>query len=269
MRNFEAQDSEWLRKITTIATDIDGTLTDEHGHFSEELIRAFLLCKQTGIKVILITGRPASWVQGMVEYFPVAGGIGENGGLYCPKQKEAPMRVLVGSNNDLPEVTLEYVERGRLARMAMFADLKLRFPQLRPTGDCVTRLTDFTFPLDNLSIEDLVLIESMCRAKSFGFTYSSIHGHIKDPDQHKASGILKLIQNVPELAASVEQIVTVGDSRNDQEMFDPQHFPYSVGVANIAKHLPHMHIHPAYVTAEPGVIGFCQLVDLLIESRKQ
>lgn len=101
-----------------------------------------------------------------------------------------------------------------------------------------------------------------------GGTYSSIHGHIKDSRQHKASGILKTITLVPELQTVAEQVVTVGDSRNDQEMFDSRHFPYSVGVANIAKHLPGMVIKPTYVTTSSGVDGFCELIDALVKSRK-
>ncbi len=262
-----AHKSDWLKDITTIATDIDGTLTNEDGHFSAELIRAFEVCLRASIRVLLVTGRPASWVQGMVEYLPVVGGIGENGGIYCPKQKEADMRLLMVDEATMPPVSLAAIEAGRLGRLKVFERLKEKYPQLVPTGDCVTRLTDFTFPLGNLSHTDLADIETICSSAGYGFTYSSIHGHIKHPDQHKASGILKTIRLVPELKATVEQVITVGDSRNDQEMFDHQLFPYSVGVANIARHVPHMAILPQFVTIQPGVLGFCELVEQLLAAR--
>ncbi len=258
----------WLQTIDTIATDVDGTLTDEHGHFSPELISAFLLCERYNIKVILVTGRPASWVQGMVEYLPVKGGIGENGGLYCPKKREAPMRLLMAEADNLPEISLDYVEATRKQRLAVFDLIRAQYPFLKPTGDCVTRLTDFTFPIDNLTASDLVSIEAICHDKNWGFTHSSIHGHIKDPNQHKASGILKTIRLVPELQTDAERVVTVGDSRNDQEMFDPSLFPHSVGVANITRHLPSMQVPPSYITTLPGVQGFCELIDHLVKNRK-
>lgn len=257
----------WLRGIDTVATDVDGTLTNLSGHFSAELIAAFEQCQRNNIRVLLVTGRPASWVQGMVEYLPVAGGIGENGGLYCPKEREAPMRLLTTDDDLLPEVTLEYVENTRRERLKMFALLRERYPHLRPTGDCVTRLTDFTFPIDGLVANDLQAIEAMCHAQGWGFTHSSIHGHIKDPRQHKASGISQVIKKISNLRTDPSRVVTVGDSRNDQEMFDPVHFPRSVGVSNIERHLPNMQVHPAYITILPGVQGFCELVTHLTRNR--
>lgn len=258
-------DFAWLAGIDTVATDVDGTLTDSNGHFTPGLIDAFLTCQRHGIRVILVTGRPASWVQGMVEYIPVAGGIGENGGLYCSKTKEAPMRLLMTDADNLPEISMEYVEQTRAERHRVFDLIRQVYPRLRPTGDCVTRLTDFTFPLDGLSTEDLAIINSICADNGWGFTYSSIHGHIKDQRQHKASGILKTIELVSELRTHPARVVTVGDSRNDQEMFDPQYFPYSVGVANIERHLPNMQIKPGYVTVSPGVEGFRELIHALVK----
>lgn len=266
LKLLEANKS-WMKTITTIASDIDGTLTDEDGHFSPELIQAFLLCQRIGIKVILVTGRPASWVQGMVEYLPVAGGIGENGGLYCPKEKEAPMKMLMTNESSLPNANWDAIEQAHLRRRQMFEKLLERYPQLYPTADCITRLTDFTFPIANLTHDDLEIINALCVANGYGFTYSSIHGHIKHPDQHKASGIQTVLTYVPELQAERHQVVTVGDSRNDQEMFDKSTFPNSVGVANIEKHLPSMSIHPAYVTTLPGAKGFCELIDYLVKNR--
>ncbi len=76
-----------------------------------------------------------------------------------------------------------------------------------------------------------------------------------------------MIGLVPELRTSPARVVTVGDSRNDQEMFDPQHFPHSVGVANIERHLPSMQIQPSYVTVSPGVEGFRELIQALVKGR--
>lgn len=127
-----------------------------------------MACQRVGIRVILVTGRPASWVQGMVEYLPVAGGIGENGGLYCSKAKEAPMQLLITDDSTLPEVSLEFVEKTKADRHRVFDLIKQQYPFLRPTGDCVTRLTDFTFPLVGLSSPDLVIIAHICAANGWG-----------------------------------------------------------------------------------------------------
>ncbi|MBI4836509.1 MAG: HAD hydrolase family protein [Candidatus Abawacabacteria bacterium] len=133
----------------------------------------------------------------------------------------------------------------------------------------MARLTDFTFPLEGLNYTDLIEIERLCQVNGWGFTYSSIHGHIKDPHQHKAAGIRKLIRLASELRTEAKQLITVGDSRNDQEMFDSSLFPYSVGVANIERHLNQMQYHPKYVTEAPGAAGFCELIAALVKNKRQ
>jgi hydroxymethylpyrimidine pyrophosphatase-like HAD family hydrolase len=54
-----------------------------------------------------------------------------------------------------------------------------------------------------------------------------------------------------ELDAELDRWVYVGDSTNDQLMFE--HFPHSVGVANIARFVPQLSHLPRYVTrCAPG-----------------
>ncbi len=43
-------------------------------------------------------------------------------------------------------------------------------------------------------------------------------------------------QTPSDLQCSPEQILTVGDSPNDQTLFDPDRFPLSVGVANMLQY---------------------------------
>jgi hydroxymethylpyrimidine pyrophosphatase-like HAD family hydrolase len=66
----------------------------------------------------------------------------------------------------------------------------------------------------------------------WSFTYSNVQCHIKPPHQDKATGLLSVLSNhFPELNS--QQMLTVGDSPNDEAMFDATKFPISVGVANI------------------------------------
>ena len=70
-----------LSDIRLIATDVDGTLT-ENGKFSSDFISTLLDLQSAGIKVLLVTGRSAGWVSALVNYLPVEGAIAENGGIF-------------------------------------------------------------------------------------------------------------------------------------------------------------------------------------------
>jgi hydroxymethylpyrimidine pyrophosphatase-like HAD family hydrolase len=61
--------------------------------------------------------------------------------------------------------------------------------------------------------------------------------------------------------------MTVGDSPNDESLFDNTLFPLSVGVANLAEYLPLLTHHPAYLTDLPESEGFCELVRAILASQ--
>jgi hydroxymethylpyrimidine pyrophosphatase-like HAD family hydrolase len=58
-------------------------------------------------------------------------------------------------------------------------------------------------------------------------------------------------------------VVTLGDSPNDESLFNRALFPYSVGVANVKDYWSHLAHHPAYVTQSAEVEGFLDLVEIL------
>ncbi|HZF85028.1 MAG TPA: HAD family hydrolase, partial [Burkholderiaceae bacterium] len=57
----------------------------------------------------------------------------------------------------------------------------------------------------------------------------------------------------------------VGDSTNDQLMF--QAFPHSIGVANIARFVPHLSQLPRYVTPSERGAGFVEVARAILEAR--
>ena len=68
-------------QIKLVATDMDGTLTRQ-GHFTSDLLQGLEQLQQASIAVVIVTGRSAGWVQGLAHYFPMAGAMAENGGVY-------------------------------------------------------------------------------------------------------------------------------------------------------------------------------------------
>jgi HAD superfamily hydrolase (TIGR01484 family) len=244
--------SSALKSVRLIATDMDGTLTQAE-KFTPLLLHTLTELAKAEIPVLIVTGRSAGWVNAMVHYLPVAGAIAENGGLYYSNSEEA---IALSTIPNLIE------HRQTLAQM--FAELHSEFPKLRESTDNQFRLTDWTFDVQGLSLEELQQIQARCHQRGWGFTYSTVQCHIKPLQQEKALGLQIVISRYfPQLTPT--QIVTVGDSPNDQSLFDPNCFPVSVGVANLQHYVNQITHLPAYMTQNAEAAGFCELASYVLK----
>jgi HAD superfamily hydrolase (TIGR01484 family) len=240
-----------LSDIRLIASDVDGTLT-QNGKFSSDFISTLLDLQSAGIKVLLVTGRSAGWVSALVNYLPVVGAIAENGGLFLQPNGNQDLLSLVPN-----------VSRHRILLENTFHHIKQKFPHLRTSTDNQFRITDWTFDVDNLSVDDIQEIALQCSQMGWSFTYSNVQCHIKPIHQDKATGLLSVLSNhFPELNS--QQVLTIGDSPNDEAMFNADLFPVSVGVANIRHYQDEMLHLPKYVTQDPEFAGFSELAKLLL-----
>ncbi|NES19996.1 MAG: HAD hydrolase family protein [Symploca sp. SIO3E6] len=137
--------------------------------------------------------------------------------------------------------------------------------QLQESTDNRFRITDWTFDNCQLTITQLERLDTLCDALGWGFTYSSVHCHIKPASQNKGTSLIQVLSNYfPQY--SPEQIVTVGDSSNDASLFNPEQFPLSVGVANILDYADELIYQPTYVTTAAEGEGFCELVQGILSS---
>ncbi|MDJ0588675.1 MAG: HAD-IIB family hydrolase [Pleurocapsa sp. MO_226.B13] len=239
------------KDIRLIASDLDGTLTQSE-KFNFKLFQALTQLNTAGVDVLIVTGRSAGWVQAIATYFPIVGAIAENGGLLYWNHDPQP---------DLLTSLNLAQHRQELSRV--FELLQDKFPQLKESEDNRFRLTDWTFEVANLTETELERINLICQSEGYGFTYSTVQCHIKPLQQDKAIALGKVIPRYfPSLIS--EQIVTVGDSPNDESLFNPEQFPVSVGVANILKYRDRLQHLPAYVTNKSELAGFYELVELII-----
>jgi len=241
-----------LSAIRLIASDVDGTLT-ENGKFNPNFIATLHRLRDAGIKLLLVTGRSAGWVSALVNYLPVEAAIAENGGLYL--QSDGYQHCLA----DIPNLS-----QHRLLLENALHRIQKTYSHLQPSADNQFRLTDWTFDVDNLSDDDINAIAQQCYEMGLGFTYSTVQCHIKLANQDKATGLKQVLAKFyPDLEPY--QVLTVGDSPNDEAMFAPDHFPLSVGVANILHYQDKMRHLPKYVTQAAEFAGFVELIDLIIK----
>ena len=68
--------------LTGVLSDIDDTLT-LGGRLVPEAFSTLAALKERGVKVVLVTGRPAAWVDHIARVWPVDAVVGENGGLWA------------------------------------------------------------------------------------------------------------------------------------------------------------------------------------------
>ncbi|MGL5926088.1 HAD family hydrolase [Chroococcidiopsis sp.] len=243
---LEQIDGNFLKNIKIIATDMDGTLTQK-GKFTSDLLLMFEKLALADLQVLIVTGRSAGWVSGLVNYLPIAGAIAENGGLFYSVRNEEAIALTPISNR------LEY--RQELA--AVFQRLQQFFPQIRESSDNCFRITDWTFDVRGLSVEQLDRLSSICQELGWGFTYSNVQCHIKPLNQDKANGLMQVLQDY--FQCLPEQVLTVGDSPNDESLFNPQYFPFSIGVANVLEYAERLNYQPSYITKASEGQGFCEL----------
>ena len=247
----EAQNKNLLSHIQLVATDMDGTLT-KNGKFTSDLIVALEALKDNNIDVLIVTGRSAGWVHSIANYLPIIGAIAENGGLFYNNQTNSCKFI-----TQIPDVT---AYRHKLS--LMFELLQNTFPQIEESADNRFRITDWTFDIGNLTLPQLTEITAICQEAGWGFTYSTVQCHIKPLEQDKAAGLKSVIHDYfPQL--TLQEIVTVGDSPNDESLFDQNLFPISVGVANILDYCDRLKYQPRYITSRVEVAGFCELANIL------
>ena len=124
-------------------------------------IDALRLCSlvPTGKIVLLVTGRSAGWVSALVNYLPVAGAIAENGGVFLHPN---------GTQDLLSSVP--NLSRHRILLENTFHHIKQLFPNLHPSADNQFRITDWTFDVNDLSIDDIQSISSQCQKMGWSFT---------------------------------------------------------------------------------------------------
>jgi len=238
--------------IKLIATDFDGTVTDQR-ILPAKAIEALSLLQAAGIAVIIVTGRSAGWVNALRYYLPISGAIAENGGLYY------------GEPQGWPEflVPIASMREHRHQLAIQFQQLASQVPQIQESTDNPFRFTDWTFDVAGLSTADLNQLAKECQKQGWGFTYSSVQCHIKLWEQTKAQALQTVLQQYyPKIEK--QHLLTVGDSPNDESLFNSDWFPLSVGVANLANYTEQLTNLPQYITQAAEGEGFFELANYLV-----
>ncbi|NBO38962.1 HAD family phosphatase [bacterium] len=252
------------RAIQAVAMDIDGTLTSQ-GTFPAEVVKALYELRSSGLKLVLVTGRPSGWVQALASYLPVDAAIAENGGVVFLGRESAPF-----VRNPI-DATFTHTGAAdfRPPLKTMFESLLNKYPFLEITEDNVYRLSDYTFKVKDLSSEMLLKMKTIVESCGLAFTWSTIHAHIMPQGQQKGATLQWLLQQWNMSSHPAHTTLTVGDSPNDVTLFDNQRFPCSAGVANILKYRALMPNFPQVISGGLEGDGFVEIAQTLLQLRSE
>lgn len=264
------------RCVTGVFTDIDDTLTTG-GAITPDALAALVALKAAGFTVIAITGRPVGWSLPFVSAWPLDAIVAENGAVLLRFQHQISSM----SKRLMPSMLLKTyfentaIRRANAARLAHAAARVLRdIPQSRLAQDSPGRETDLAIDhseFAHLSPAQTNAVVDVLHSEGLHATVSSIHINGWLGAYSKLTGAHWAVQTLlgRDLALETDRWVFVGDSTNDQLMFEA--FDNSVGVANVRRFeapLAALKRLPRYITLGKRGAGFAQVAHALLDARQ-
>jgi HAD superfamily hydrolase (TIGR01484 family) len=259
--------------ISGVFTDIDDTLTTD-GTITPDALQALAQLKAAGLAVIAITGRPVGWCEQLAASLPVDAIVAENGAVALVRSDS------FGKNSSQPPPNISVplsklyqqdaiTRANNQARMQQIGTrVMFQVPGVLTTRDSIGRETDLAFDYNEyarLPPEMVQRVVTLLQSYGMQTTVSSIHIHGCFGNFDKWQGanwiVRELLQR--DLAQEIDRWVFVGDSGNDQAMFE--HFTHSVGVANIRRFESALTHLPPYITPSERGAGFAEVATALLE----
>lgn len=246
--------------VRGVFSDIDDTLTHE-GVVTTEAFTALARARAAGLRVVLVTGRPAGWAEVLASLWPVDAAIAENGGIAYLKRDRRIEKLYFAPTDPTEDAR----------KLGALADEILRtFSFARRSDDCTLRITDVAFDVGEhvqLPASEIEALTAHCRALGARTLVSSVHAHAFFHAADKAqmsARVANILWNESE-ADVAEHYAFVGDSPNDQAAF--AFFTASIGVANVARYANALRPPPRYITPSPNGRGFAEAIDVLLDRR--
>ncbi len=248
--------------LVGVLTDIDDTLTTE-GAITADARQALDALRAAGMRVIPITGRPVGWSEPFALQWPVDAIVAENGAVALVREGTGLRKLY---QQDAP------ARAANFARMQQVAQRILReVPGSMLSRDSAGRETDIAIDHGEHTELPPALIARVVRLmqdEGMNATVSSIHINGWYGGHDKLAGARWIVRELfgRNLDAELGRWVYVGDSTNDARMFE--HFPHSIGVANIRRFEAQLTHAPIYITEGERGAGFAEVARAVIATRR-
>jgi HAD superfamily hydrolase (TIGR01484 family) len=244
-------------RLRGLLFDLDDTFLD-HGRLTLPAYEALTRLAAAGLRLGVVTGRPAGFGQVLLRQWPIDFAVTENGGVAFVNEQGRARR------SDRHTAAERQRQRERLAVVA--EEIGRRF-DLWPSEDNIWRLGDFSLDIGEFvkpTGESVREAERYARAQGVHTVRSSIHLHLSYTGEDKASGAVRVLHErfAEDPSSSLGRYAFIGDSENDAACFAAFHT--TIGVANLSGRPS---IGPRYVTPSPRSEGFREAADTLLRLR--
>lgn len=251
------------RDLLGVFTDIDDTLTTD-GAITADALDALQALRDAGLAVIPVTGRPAGWSEPFALSWPVHAIVAENGAV-----------AMVPADGPGTPVLRKLYQQDAATRAVQYARMQQvleriegEVPGARRATDSAGRECDIAIDHSEFTHLPQAAIDAVVqrmRAEGMHATVSSIHINGWYGDHDKLAGARWIVRELfgRPLDEEIGRWVYVGDSTNDQKMFEAFH--HSVGVANVARFVPQLVHRPRYVTRAERGAGFAEVARAILQ----
>jgi len=247
--------------IRGVFTDIDDTLTTD-GAITADALEALANLRAAGIHIIPITGRPVGWSEPFARDWLVDAIVAENGAVALLREG----RGLAKLYQQQPAVRASNYERMQQVAARVLAQV----PGATLARDSAGRETDIAIDhseFAHLGVQQIAQVVRLMQAEGMNATVSSIHINGWFGEHNKLAGARWIVRELfgRKLDAEIDHWVYVGDSTNDVLMFE--HFPNSVGVANIRRFEAQLTHSPRYIAPSERGAGFAEVARAVLATR--
>jgi HAD superfamily hydrolase (TIGR01484 family) len=274
MKPLSAWPLEARRQIIGVFTDIDDTLTTD-GAITPDALQALHDLKAAGLHVIAITGRPVGWSEPFAAEWPVDAIVAENGSValfsehFLSQNGSYPAMNLRGALSKSYQLDAQTRSQNYARMQQVLARIERDVPGAQRSTDSAGRETDIAIDhseFTHLPPEKIAQVVHIMQSEGLNATVSSIHINGWIGAHNKLQGAHWIVRELygRDLSLEMSRWVYVGDSTNDQLMFEA--FENSIGVANIARFLSELKHLPRYLAQDERGAGFAQVANILLKA---
>jgi HAD superfamily hydrolase (TIGR01484 family) len=257
------------RGLVGVLTDIDDTLTTD-GAITADALKALADLKAAGLVVIAVTGRPVGWSEPLAQNWPVDAIVAENGAVALINVSQIGLQSPFHRREQLSKIYLQdaVTRRIHFARMQQVVQKVLtEVPGAQLSEDSPGRETDIAIDhseYTHLPAEKINQVVAILQSEGMHATVSSIHINGWFGQHDKWVGACWIVKTLlgRDLAVEREHWMYVGDSTNDQRMFEA--LPHSIGVANVRRFSAQMACKPRYITQNERGAGFAEAANAVL-----
>lgn len=254
---------EEARRLTGFVFDLDDTVLD-HGELTEVAYSALFRLRESGLRLVACTGRPAGWAEVLLRQWPIDAAVAENGAVALIKERKAQGAARIET---LFPTNIAEVQENRRELLDLAQSFVRRFPEAALADDNAARWTDVTIDIGEhrkVGAATIAVMREEAASRGLLTFVSSVHMHLVSMQGDKASGTLRLFETRFGESSDVARAANafVGDSGNDASAFSAFHLTF--GVANVVHHLAHLPDPPRFMTEKARGLGFAELTECVV-----